>query len=84
MDYPQTYGGMKRLTDEDIALQYLAEREFKVDALPTFEALVELLIEYPTYHEDKRTKHILENSPEIRQRLIDIAAKMDLPINKEA
>lgn len=31
----------------------------------------------------KRFMHALENSAEIRQRLIDIAAKMDLPINKE-
>jgi hypothetical protein len=51
--------------------------------MPTFESIIKLLVKYPEYHTHKRFMHTLENSPEIRQRLIDIAAKMDLPINKE-
>jgi len=71
--------------DEDTAMNFLLEKGFgKEVLLLAFDLLVSLLVEYPYYYEDKRAKHILENSPEIRQRLINVAAKMDLPINKEA
>lgn len=74
---------MTRLTDEDIAQDFMREHCFDADSMPTFESIIKLLVKYPEYHTHKRFMHALENSAEIRQRLIDIAAKMDLPINKE-
>ena len=70
--------------DEDTAKNFLLEKGFEKEvSLSAFDLMLNLLIEYPYYYEDKRAKYILENSPEIRQWLIEIAAKMDLPINKE-
>ena len=73
---------MIRLTDEDIAQDFMREHAFDSDSMPTFDSIIKLLVKYPEYHTHKRFMHALENSAEIRQRLIDIAAKMDLPINE--
>ena len=74
---------MTRLTDEDIAQDFMRQNGWEEGKnLPSFEAFIKLLTMYPEYHTHKRFMHTLENSAEIRQRLIDIVAKMDLPINE--
>lgn len=73
---------MKILTDEQIAEDYMRELGWEEGRnLPSFEAFLKLLTMYPEYHQHKRFMNTLENSPEIRQRLIEIAAKIDVPIN---
>ena len=74
---------MTRLTDEDIAQDFMREHGWEEGKnLPSFGAFIKLLTMYPEYHTHKRFMYALENNAEIRQRLIDIAAKMDLPIKE--